>query len=111
SIDPDGTLIVTPINEVSFLSWLGGDVRGTSPYCTGQGWEVKYHLMRAYIEGVAALREADPTIRILTTEPLVNVVPRLDATPEQVAVAAMAHQDQFQATDMLSGRMCPELGG
>ena len=111
SIDPDGILIVTPINEVSFLSWLGGDARGTSPYCTGQGWEVKYHLMRAYIEGVAALREADPTIRILTTEPLVNVVPRLDATPEQVAVAAMAHQNQFQATDMLSGRMCPELGG
>ena len=31
--EPDGTLMVTPINEVSFLSWLGGDVRGTSPYC------------------------------------------------------------------------------
>ncbi|GAB3903201.1 hypothetical protein GCM10028803_31220 [Larkinella knui] len=111
SIDPDSTLIVTPINEVSFLSWLGGDARGTSPYCVGQGWEVKYHLMRAYIEGVAALRQADPAIRILTTEPLVNMVPVLQATPEQVAVAAHEHQNQFQATDMLSGRMCPELGG
>ncbi|WP_138993429.1 amine oxidase [Larkinella sp. C7] len=111
SVDPYSTLIVTPINEVSFLSWLGGDARGTSPYCVGQGWEVKYGLMRAYIEGVAALREADPSIRILTTEPLVNVVPPLDATPEQLAFAALAHDNQFQATDMLSGRICSELGG
>ena len=111
SIDPDSTLIVTPINEVSFLSWLGGDARGTSPYCVGHGWEVKYGLMRAYIEGVAALREIDPTIRILTTEPLVNMVPPLNATAEQIGQAALAHNDQYQATDMLSGRMCPELGG
>src|SRR4051812_28922038 len=67
SIDTQSTLIITPINEVSFLSWLGGDVRGTSPYCVGQGWEVKYALMKAYIEGIAALLEEDPGIRILTT--------------------------------------------
>jgi len=109
--DPDGTLIVTPINEVSFLSWLGGDARGTSPYCIGLGWEVKYCLMRAYIEGCAALREADPSIRIMTTEPLVNMVPELDATYEQIAAANKAHLHQFQATDILSGRLCPELGG
>ncbi len=108
---PEGPLVVTPINEVSFLSWLGGDVRGTSPYCVGQGWELKYALMRAYIEGVAALREMDPTVRILTTEPLVNMVPTLDATPEEAAAAAEAHSNQYQATDILCGRMCPELGG
>ncbi|WP_448959775.1 amine oxidase [Larkinella arboricola] len=111
SINPDSTLIVTPINEVSFLSWLGGDARGTSPYCVGQGWEVKYGLMRAYIEGVAALREIDPSVRILTTEPLVNMVPPLNATAEQIGQAALAHNDQYQATDMLCGRMCSELGG
>lgn len=111
SVDPDSVLIVTPINEVSFLSWLGGDARGTSPYCVGQGWEVKYGLMRAYIEGVAALREVDPGVRIMTTEPLVNMVPPLNATADQIRQAALAHSDQYQATDMLSGRMCPELGG
>ncbi len=110
-ICPVGPLIVTPINEVSFLSWLGGDARGTSPYCWGQGWEVKYALMRAYIEGVAAMREADPGIRILTTEPLVNMVPPLDADPDVVAQAVASHQIQYQAVDMLGGRMCPELGG
>ena len=111
SLVPDGPLIVTPINEVSFMSWLGGDARGTVPYCVGQGWEVKYGLMRAYIEGVAALREADPTIRILTTEPLVNIVPPLNATPRQRDQAARDHENQFQSVDMLAGRLAPELGG
>ncbi len=108
---PDGELIVTPINEVSFISWLGGDARGTSPYCTGYGWEVKYALMRAYIEGVAAMRELDPTVRILTTEPLVQIVPPVGATKRQILDAAAADDNQFQATDILTGRMCPELGG
>jgi hypothetical protein len=111
SIEPDNTLIVTPINEVSFLSWLGGDVRGTSPYCRGNGWEVKYALMRAYIEGVAALKEADPGIRILTTEPLVQMVPPHNATEHQVREAALAHENQYQSVDMLCGRISPELGG
>ena len=108
---PDEELIVTPINEVSFMSWLGGDARGTSPYCTRQGWEVKLGLMRAYIEGVAAMREIDPTIRILTTEPLVHMVPPLNATRQQVINAARADENQFQSVDILAGTIAPELGG
>lgn len=111
SIEPSATLIVTPINEVSFLSWLGGDACGTTPYCTNQGWEVKYALMKAYIEGARALLEEDPTVRMLTTEPLVNIVPPLNATPEQILLAAKMHAEQFQSVDMLCGRICPELGG
>ncbi|MEO6734485.1 MAG: amine oxidase [Ferruginibacter sp.] len=111
SVDSESTLIVTPINEVSFISWLGGDVRGTSPYCVGQGWEVKYRLMKAYIEGIEGLKEADPSIRILTTEPLVNVVPPENATAAEILMATARNQDQFQVTDMLCGRMCPELRG
>ena len=109
--DSVSPLIVTPINEVSFLSWLGGDARGTSPYCINNGWEVKYALMRAYIEGVAAMKEIDPSIIILTTEPLVQIVPLLDATEEQVAAAAKADDEQHQAIDILLGNICPELGG
>ncbi|GAA4003357.1 family 1 glycosylhydrolase [Hymenobacter fastidiosus] len=108
---PDEVLIVTPINEVSFMSWLGGDVRGTSPYCVGQGWEVKRGLMRAYIEGVAALREADPGIRILTTEPLIHIVPAPGSSRTHRQRAAEFDNNQFQSVDMLAGRLCPELGG
>lgn len=111
SVRPDDVLIVTPINEVSFISWLGGDANGTTPYCHGQGWRVKYGLMRAYIEGSYALREADPGIRLLTTEPLISIVPPLRGTSREIREAREAHTNQFQATDMLSGRLCPELGG
>jgi len=108
---PDDTLIVTPINEVSFMSWLGGEARGTSPYCVGQGWEVKYRLMKGYVEGVAALREADPSIRILTTEPLINVVAPPWADEDHRRRINEHHNYQFQSVDILAGRMCPELGG
>jgi len=111
SIVPTGILIVTPINEVSFLSWLGGDVRGISPYCVGQGWEVKYGLMKAYIEGIIAMREVDPSIRILTTEPLVNMVPPEKPSKKDLEDARLANEHQFQSLDMLAGRICPELGG
>ncbi len=111
SVNPDETLIVTPINEVSFISWLGGDARATTPYCINSGWDVKYALMRAYIQGVVAMREIDPSIRIMTTEPLVQIVPPFDATEEEILDARNAHESQYQAVDILSGRMCPELGG
>lgn len=111
SIDPHSVLIVTPINEVSFLSWLGGDARGTSPYCINQGWEVKYHLMKAYIEGVEALKNADSTIRIMTTEPLINIVSDFNFFTDGIHEASILHEEQFQVTEILCGRMCPELGG
>ncbi|MDB5191028.1 MAG: amine oxidase [Segetibacter sp.] len=111
SILPNEQLVVTPINEVSFLSWLGGDARGTTPYCWGRGWDVKYALMRAFIEGVAAMKEIDPTIKILTTEPLINMVPPVGATDDEIAGAAQYHEWQFQSVDILIGKVSPELGG
>ena len=108
---PFDTLIVTPINEVSFISWLGGEVGGTSPFCTGNGWSVKYALMRAYIAGIKAMKALDPGIRILTTEPIVNIVPPLFATEAEIEQAIVAHHDQFQSVDILAGYICPELGG
>ena len=111
SVDTTGTLIVTPFNEVGFLSWLGGEAAGTSPYCRNYGWQVKYALMKAYIKGIEALKTADPTIRILTTEPLVNMVPKTNANEQELRHAAHTHELQFQVLEMLSGRLCPELGG
>jgi len=67
--------------------------------------------MKAYIEGVKAIKEVDANVLFLTSEPLVNMVPPLNATAEQIAKAAVQHEHQFQVTDILCGRMCPELGG
>lgn len=111
SLIPEGVLVVTPINEVSFISWLGGDVRGTSPYCVGQGWEVKYGLMKAYIEGIEMMKKVDPSVRILITEPLVSIVSDDPGNTEALLFAEQKHFEQFQVHDILSGVMCPELGG
>lgn len=111
TIDKNATLIVTPINEVSFIAWLGGEVAGTVPYCTDHGFAVKYALMKAYISGIEAMKEEEDNIRFLTTEPLVNMVPPLDASAEELAVAAEKHEQQFQVLEILSGHMCPELNG
>jgi len=111
SLVPDGELIVTPINEVSFLSWLGGDARGTSPYCINQGWEVKYMLMKAYIEGIERMKEADPTVKIMTTEPLISITAS-DASDQDCAFKAVEkHNEQYQVLEILTGKLCPELRG
>ena len=104
-------LIVTPMNEVSFLSWLGGDVAGTTPFCVNEGWNLKYKLMTAYIEGIRALKTINKNFKILTTEPLVNIVPNLDAKDQAILKAKEVHENQFQVLDILTGRKCPELGG
>jgi hypothetical protein len=111
SVDKDSTIIVTPFNEVSFISWLGGEVGATVPYCRGYGWEVKYAMMKAYIEGVQVLLSEDSNIRILVTEPLINVVAELNAGDDDLETAARSHESQFQVFDILSGRSYPELGG
>lgn len=111
SIDNNGTLVVTLFNEVSFLSWLGGDVCGTSPYLRRYGWDVKYHLMKAYIEGIEAIKEIDPDTRFMTTEPLINIVPPSSATKHQIREAARQNESQFEVLEMLSGKLCPELRG
>lgn len=108
--NPGELVFVTPINEVSFISWLGGEVGSTAPYCRNQGWEVKYALMRAYIAAVKAMKQMSPLVRILTTEPLVHMVPADPENPDYDVVIA-ENELQFQATDILSGRICPELGG
>lgn len=111
SMVPEGELIITPINEVSFLSWLGGDARGTSPYCMNQGWEVKYMLMKAYIEGIEMMKEVDPKVKIMTTEPLINITSQDPADPVSVLEANKKHREQFQVLEILTGKMCPELRG
>ncbi|MCH5598835.1 amine oxidase [Niabella ginsengisoli] len=107
---PDDSPIITPINEVSFLAWLGGDVAGTAPYTINMGWQVKYSLMKAYIAGIAAMKAIDPTVRFLSVEPLIHVIP--DQTDLLLCKqAAEFNESQFQCLDMLCGKICPELGG
>lgn len=105
----DDPLIITPINEISFMSWLGGDVRGTVPFAINSGFDLKYFLGRAAIKGIQAIKEVDPTAQILMVEPIIKVHPKLGEDPCDTIKACNEHQ--FQAMDIITGRICPELGG
>lgn len=101
-------LFVVPINEISFLSWHSGDVRGTVPFAVNSGWDIKYHLCKAAILGIQALRESDPACRIILVEPLVEI--HANDTIEAEHLLEI-NQHQYQAMDIIAGRICPELGG
>jgi polysaccharide biosynthesis protein PelF len=99
-----------PINEISFLAWGGADCGWVNPYLSGRGFEFKVQLCRAAIEAMEAIWDVDPRARIATAEPVINVVADRDR-PEDEAEAEGHRQAQYQAWDMLAGRLWPQLGG
>lgn len=101
-------LLVVPINEISFLAWHSGDVRGTVPFAINCGFDIKYHLCKAAIAGIERLRAVVPDCRIILVEPLIRVHGRADSN---FAELLSLNEAQFQAVDIIAGRMCPELGG
>jgi len=105
----DNTLYVIPINEISFLSWHSGDMRGTVPFAVNSGFDIKYHLCKAAIKGIETLKKVIPDCRILTIEPLIRIHDNVFC-PDAERVHQM-NEDQYQAMDIIGGYMCPELGG
>jgi beta-glucosidase/6-phospho-beta-glucosidase/beta-galactosidase len=103
-------IYVTPANEISFVAWGGGDAAFLNPFAKGRGPELKAQLVRATIAAIEAVREVDPRARICHAEPIIHIAVDPDH-PEEAAAAEGYRQSQFQAWDMISGRICPELGG
>jgi beta-glucosidase/6-phospho-beta-glucosidase/beta-galactosidase len=102
-------LIITPINEISFLSWLAGDARGTVPFAIGSGFDQKYHMCKAFINAVNGIKSIDAAATIMLVEPLVRVHPQVGQDTNEAITGF--NEAQFQAMDIITGRMCPELGG
>lgn len=102
--------LYTPANEISFLSWAAGQVRWFYPHARDRSPEFKRQMVRAAIAGMQAIWEEDPGARILHTDPLIHVVPP-HGQPHLAVAAARQRESQFEAWDMLSGRLAPELGG
>ena len=108
--DYDAAPWLSPINEISFFSWAGGEGGIFNPFAKGRGDEMKRQLVRATIESVTAMREVNPAIRFCQIDPIINVVPR-SQREEDVRNAEAYRRSQFQAWDMITGRAHPELGG
>jgi len=101
---------LSPINEISFFSWAGGEGGIFNPFAQHRGDEMKRQLVRATIQSVETMRQVNPAVRIFQIDPIINVVPR-SRSAEDLRHAEEYRQSQFQAWDMITGRASPELGG
>lgn len=106
--ESDDALFITPVNEISFLSWVGGEVGEISPFACGRGFGLKKQLVRAAIAAIEAVWAVMPNARICHIEPVFNVVCAAESERE---AAEIYRQYQFQAWDMLAGKLEPQLGG
>ena len=102
--------MVSPINEISFFSWAGGEGGIFNPFAKRRGDEIKRQLVRASIEAIDAMRAINPALTVIQVDPMINIVGRTERA-DDVHAAEGYRQSQFVAWDMLLGRVQPELGG
>jgi Beta-galactosidase len=101
---------LAPVNEISFLSWAGGDKAFLNPFGIDRGAELKRQLVRAAILASQRILSEFPTARLVSPEPVIHISG--DPTnPEDMRQAAEYTSSMYEAWDMLSGRAQPELGG
>jgi len=100
---------IVPVNEISFFSWAAGDEGSMFPFIKERGFELKKHLARATIETMKAIWAAVPEARFVHVDPIIHVVASAKH-PEEIPAAEAYRLTQYQAWDMLCGRLCPELG-
>ena len=103
--------IICPINEISFFSWAAGELGHMYPFALGRGHELKEQLVRAAIAATEAIWDVNPDARIAQIDPVINVLPDDPASETQVKAAEAYRLSQYEAWDMLGGRLKPHLGG
>ena len=106
----DGVPFYCPINEMSFHSWGGGDGNYLNPFARHRGFELKVQLARASIAAMRAILAVEARARFVHCEPLISIVSD-PHRPHDRMHAEGARLAQFQACDMIAGRMWPQLGG
>jgi len=102
--------LMSPINEISFFSWAGGEGGIFNPFAKHRGDDVKRQLVRASIEAIHAMREVNPAVRVFQIDPMINVLPK-SSRPDDIDGAEQYRLSQFTAWDMILGRVHPEFGG
>ena len=108
-----GPYFFTPINEITFFSFSGGEWGWVAPYKNTKEDRFRFRLAlcKAAIAGVKAIREVEPEARMVHIDPLVQVVAPKDRPDQQQAAWNETYVDTFLAWDILYGKEHPELGG
>jgi len=103
--------VYSPVNEISFTAWgIAVGLFPVSGEVEDKRIEIKRQLVRAAIAACDAIRAADPRARILHCDPIIHLVSP-DNTPPALEQTEALRTAQYQAWDMLAGRLEPELGG
>lgn len=104
--------VYSPMNEISFVSWgiSVGLFTCEAIAEADRADAAKQQLVRATLAACDAIWLADPRARLLHCDPLIHIVPD-PADPASDVLAREMCDTQYQAWDMLSGRLNPELGG
>lgn len=100
----------SPVNEISFFSWAGGDASYLNPFARGRGLELKVQLARASLAAMEAILDVDPRARFVHCDPVINVITD-PSRPWQRNDAERHRQSQFQGWDLIAGRIWPQIGG
>ena len=103
--------ILCPMNEISYWAWAGGDQGLMYPAARHRGPALKRQLAQAAIAAIHAIRAIAPGARFVMAEPLIHVTTWPEATKSARTAAAAHRGAQFEAFDMVAGRLHPELGG
>jgi len=106
----EGRLFVTPVNEISFLSFAGGEKGFFNPFATRRGDELKEQLVRAAIAACREIRAVVRSSRFVHSDPIINIIAN-PTRPEDRMQAERYRLSQYAAWDMIAGRLRPELGG
>ncbi len=108
-----GPHFFTPINEITFFAFMGGEWGWTAPFGTtdSQRRDLRLALCRADIAAVKAIRRVDPEARMVHIDPLILVVPPRDRPDLADEAEHETFEDTFYAWDVIAGRRHPELGG
>ncbi len=108
--ETDSTPFISPVNEISYFAWAAGDAGYLNPFAFHRSFELKAQLVRAAIEAIEAVWEVLPNARIVHADPVINVIHDPER-PEHRHDAEGYRLAQYQAWDMLAGRLWPLLGG
>jgi beta-glucosidase/6-phospho-beta-glucosidase/beta-galactosidase len=108
-----GPYFFTPINEITFFSFCGAEWGWVAPYKTTKEDRFRFRLAlcKAAIAAAKAIREVEPTARMIHIDPLVQVVAPRDRPDQIEAADHETYVDTFLAWDILYGKEHPELGG
>jgi beta-glucosidase/6-phospho-beta-glucosidase/beta-galactosidase len=108
-----GPHFFTPINEITFFAFMGGEWAWTAPFRKSDEdrQRLRLALCRADIAAVKAIREVDSEARMVHIDPLILVVAPRDRPDLKDEAEHETYTDTFYAWDVIAGRRHPELGG